>query len=71
VKTQERLTVKSIKAACFSKRNWEKAVGPLKGLEINSSLISKNPEKKERYLKVRLYKTLRINNYYNLNVKGV
>jgi len=34
-------------------------------------LVSKNPEEKERYLKVRLNKTLRINDYYNLNVKGV
>jgi len=34
-------------------------------------LVSKNLKKKERYLKVRLYKTLRTDNYYNLNVKGV
>ena len=46
-------------------------MGFLKGLEISSLLISKNPEKKERYLKVKLDKTLRINSYYNLNVKGV
>jgi len=34
-------------------------------------LINKNPEKKERYLKVRLNKTLRIDNYYNLDNKRV
>jgi len=43
-------------------------VGPLKGPETNSLLISKNLKKKERYLKVRLNKTLRIDNYYNLNI---
>jgi len=34
-------------------------------------LVSKNPKKKERYLEVRLDKTLKINSYYNLDVKGV
>jgi len=46
-------------------------MGPLKGPETNSLLVSKNPKKKERHLKVRLDKTLRIDNYYNLNVKKV
>jgi len=46
-------------------------MGPLKRLETSSLLVSKNLKKKERYLKVRLNKTLKINNYYNLNVKGV
>jgi len=46
-------------------------VGPLKGLETSNSLVSKNLKKKERYLKVRLYKTLRIDNYYNLDIKRV
>ena len=46
-------------------------MGPLKGLETNSLLVSKNLKKKERYLKVRLDKTLRINSYYNLDVKRV
>jgi len=46
-------------------------VGPLEGLETSNLLVSKNPEKKERHLKVRLDKTLRINSYYNLNVKRV
>jgi len=32
-------------------------------------LVSKNPKKKERYLKVKLNKTLKINDYYNLNIK--
>jgi len=34
-------------------------------------LVNKNLKKKERYLKVRLNKTLRTDNYYNLNIKGV
>jgi len=34
-------------------------------------LVGKNPKKKERYLKVRLDKTLRIDDYYNLDVKRV
>jgi len=46
-------------------------MGPLKGLETSSLLISKHFKKKERYLKVRLDKTLRINGYYNLDIKGV
>jgi len=46
-------------------------VGPLKGLETSSLLVSKNPKEKERHLKVRPDKTLRINDYYNLNVKRV
>jgi len=46
-------------------------VGFLKGPETNSLLVSKNPKKKERHLKVRLYKTLRTDGYYNLDVKGV
>jgi len=46
-------------------------VGLLKGLETNNLLVSKNPKKKERHLEVRLDKTLRINSYYNLNVKKV
>jgi len=46
-------------------------MGLLKRLETNSLLVSKNLKKKERYLKVRLDKTLKIDNYYNLNVKGV
>jgi len=46
-------------------------VGPLEGLETSNLLVSKNPKKKERYLKVRLYKTLRIDDYYNLDIKGV
>ena len=65
------MTARFIKAACFFRRNWEKAIGPLKGLETNSLLVGKNPEKKKRYLKVRLDKTLKINSYYNLNVKRV
>jgi len=46
-------------------------VGPLKGLEISSLLTSKNLKEKKRHLKVRLDKTLRINDYYNLDVKRV
>jgi len=46
-------------------------VGLLKGLETNSLLVSKNLKKKERCLKVRLDKTLKIDNYYNLDVKRV
>jgi len=46
-------------------------MGLLEGLEISSLLISKNLKKKERYLKVKLDKTLRIDNYYNLNIKRV
>jgi len=63
------LIARSIKATCFSRRNWEKVTGPLEGLEISSLLVSKNPKKKERYLKVRLNKTLRTDDYYNLNNK--
>jgi len=44
-------------------------MGFLKGLETSSSLISKNLKKKERYLEVKLNKTLRIDNYYNLDIK--
>jgi len=40
-------------------------------LETSSLLVNKNLKKKERYLKVKLDKTLRINDYYNLNVKKV
>ena len=65
------MIVRSTGAACFSRRNWEKVTGLLKGLETSSSLVGKNPEKKERHLEVRLDKTLRINNYYNLNIKRV
>ena len=46
-------------------------MGFLKGLEISNLLVSKNFKKKERYLKVRLDKTLRIDNCYDLDVKGV
>jgi len=46
-------------------------VGLLKGPETSNLLVSKNPEKKERYLKVRLDKTLKTDNYYDLNVKRV
>jgi len=46
-------------------------VGPLKGLETSSSLVNKNPKEKKRHLEVRLDKTLRISDYYNLDVKGV
>jgi len=48
-----------------------KGYWPFKRLETNSLLVGKNPEKKKRYLKVRLDKTLKINSYYNLNVKRV
>jgi len=65
------LIVRSTGAACFSRRNWEKAAGPLEGPETSSSLVGKNPEKKERYLEVRLDKTLRISDCYDLDVKGV
>jgi len=34
-------------------------------------LVSKNLKKKEKYLKVKLDKTLRIDNYYNLNIKRI
>jgi len=44
-------------------------MGPLKKLETSNLLVSKNPKKKERYLKVKPDKTLRTDNYYNLNVK--
>jgi len=40
-------------------------------LEINSLLVSKNFKKKERRLKVKLDKTLKIDNYYNLDIKKV
>jgi len=43
----------------------------LEGLKISSLLIGENPETKERYLEVRLDKTLRIYGYYNLNVERV
>ena len=69
MKTYKRLIIKFIKAACFSKRNQEKAAGLLKGLETSSLLVSKNLKKKERYLKVRLDKTLKTDNYYNLDIK--
>jgi len=46
-------------------------VGPLEGLETSNLLVSKNPKKEKKHLKVRLDKTLKIDNYYNLNVKGV
>jgi len=46
-------------------------VGLLKGLETSSLLVNKNLKKKKRHLKVKLNKTLRINDYYNLDVKGV
>jgi len=46
-------------------------VGLLKGLETSSLLVSKNLKKKGGHLKVRLDKTLRINDYYDLNVKRV
>jgi len=32
-------------------------------------LVSKNPKKKERYLEVKLNKTLKTDNYYNLDNK--
>jgi len=38
-------------------------------LETSNLLVSKNPKKKKRHLKVKLNKTLKINSYYNLNVK--
>ena len=69
MKTLEKLITKSIKAAYFSRRNWEKVTGPLERLETNSSLINKNLKKKKRHLKIKLDKTL--NNYYNLNIKRV
>jgi len=65
------LITKFIKAVYFFKRNWEKVTGLLKGLETNNLLVSENLKKKERYLKVRLDKTLRISDYYDLDVKGV
>jgi len=65
------LTAKSIRVVYFSKKNWEKVTGPLKGLETNSLLVSKNLKEKERYLEVRLDKTLRTDDYYNLNIKRV
>jgi len=34
-------------------------------------LVSKNLKKKERYLKVKPYKTLKTDNYYNSDVKKV
>ena len=71
MKTQEKLIAKSIKITYFSKRNQEKATGLLKGPETNSLLISKNFKKKKRHLKVKPDKTLKTDNYYNLNVKGV
>jgi len=58
-------------AACFSRRNWEKAAGFPEGLETSSLLVSKNLKKKKKHLKVRLDKTLRIDSYYNLDVKEV
>jgi len=65
------LIARSIRAVCFSRRNWEKVTGPLEGLETSSLLVGKNLKKKERYLEVRLDKTLRTDDYYNLDVKGV
>jgi len=44
-------------------------LGPLEGLEVSSLLAGKNLKTKKRYLKVRLDKTLRTDNYDNLNVK--
>jgi len=34
-------------------------------------LINKNLKKKERHLKVKLDKTLKTDNYYNLDVKEI
>jgi len=44
-------------------------VGPLEELETSSSLVSKNPEKKERHSEVKLNKTLKTDNCYNLDNK--
>ena len=44
-------------------------MGLLKRLETNSLLVSKNLKKKERYLKVKLDKTLKTDDYYNLDDK--
>jgi len=45
-------------------------VGLLERLKTNNLLVSKNPEKKERYLEVKPYKTLRTDDCYNLDIKG-
>jgi len=64
------LTARFIRVIYFFKRNWEKVTGPLERLETSSLLASKNPKKEERYLKVKLDKTLKTDSYYNLDVKG-
>jgi len=46
-------------------------MNPLKGLETSNLLVNKNLKKKKRHLKVRLNKTLKTDNYYNLNIKRV
>ena len=48
---------------------WKTALGPLEGPKTRYLLVGKSIKEKKRYLKVKLNKTLRIDNRCNLNVK--